>query len=53
MIKSLLSPKPRFRVHFDQGKPLEAFFFFFFFLSFLGPRPRHMEVPRLGVLPEL
>ena len=25
------------------------FFFFFFFLSFLGPLPRHMEVPRLGV----
>jgi len=25
------------------------FFFFFFFLSFLGPCPRHMEVPRLGV----
>ena len=23
--------------------------FFFFFLSFLGPHPRHMEVPRLGV----
>ena len=24
------------------------FFFFFFFFSFLGPLPRHMEVPRLG-----
>ena len=24
-------------------------FFFFFFLVFLGPHPRHMEVPRLGV----
>ena len=24
-------------------------FFFFFFLSFLGPHPWHMEVPRLGV----
>ena len=24
-------------------------FFFFVFLSFLGPHPRHMEVPRLGV----
>ena len=23
--------------------------FFFFFLQFLGPLPRHMEVPRLGV----
>ena len=24
-------------------------FFFFFFLSFLGPHPRHMDVPKLGV----
>ena len=24
------------------------FFFFFGFLPFLGPLPRHMEVPRLG-----
>ena len=24
-------------------------FFFFFFLLFVGPLPRHMEVPRLGV----
>uniref|UniRef100_A0A8D1MBY8 Cystathionine beta-synthase n=1 Tax=Sus scrofa TaxID=9823 RepID=A0A8D1MBY8_PIG len=32
------------------------FFFFFFFLVFfviLGPHPRHMEVPRLGVQSEL
>ena len=28
-------------------------FFFFFFLVFLGPHPRHMEVPRLGVKSEL
>ena len=26
------------------------FFFFFFFLSFFGPHPPHMEVPRLGGL---
>ena len=26
---------------------------FFFFLLFLGPLPRHMEVPRLGVESEL
>ena len=26
------------------------FLFFFFFLVFLGPHPRHMEVPRLGGL---
>ena len=25
------------------------FFFFLVFLPFLGPLPRHMEVPRLGV----
>ena len=26
-----------------------SFLFFFVFLSFLGPHPQHMEVPRLGV----
>ena len=26
---------------------------YFLFLSFLGPHPRHMEVPRLGVQLEL
>ena len=33
----------------------QSFFFFFFFgfLPFLGPLPRHMEVPRLGVESEL
>ena len=25
----------------------------FFFLAFLGPHPRHMEVPRLGFKSEL
>ena len=29
------------------------FFFFFVFLPLLGPLPRHMEVPRLGVQSEL
>ena len=35
--------------------PLHGLFFFFFlvFLLFLGPLPRHMEVPRLGVQSEL
>ena len=28
-------------------------FSFFFFFVFLGPHPRHMEVPRLGVQSEL
>ena len=31
----------------------DSFFFFFVFLPFLGPLPRHMEVPRLGVELEL
>ena len=31
----------------------QVFFFFFVFLSFLGLHPWHMEVPRLGVEPEL
>ena len=26
-----------------------GFCFFFLFLSFAGPHPRHMEVPRIGV----
>ena len=26
-----------------------TFFFFFFFFCPLGPHPRHLEVPRLGV----
>ena len=30
-----------------------VFLFVFFFLVFLGPHPRHMEVPRLGVESEL
>ena len=32
-----------------------VFFFFFFlvFLAFLGPLPRHMDIPRLGVESEL
>ena len=32
---------------------LLPFFSFFIFLSFLGLRPRHTEVPRLGVESEL
>ena len=31
----------------------EFFFLFFVFLPLLGPLPRHMEVPRLGVESEL
>ena len=30
-----------------------SFLFFFLFFCFLGPHPRHMEVPRLGVELEL
>ena len=29
------------------------FLFFFFFFCFLGPHPRHMEVPRIGVESQL
>jgi len=37
------------------GSVLISFLFFFFLLAFvfLGPHSRHMEIPRLGVLPEL
>ena len=28
-------------------------YLFFIFLSFLGPHPQHMEIPRLGVKSEL
>jgi len=31
------------------GEKVWVFVFCFLFLSFLGPLPRHMEVPRLGV----
>ena len=31
----------------------QSFFFYFLFFCFLGPHPRHMEVPRLGVQSEL
>ena len=46
------------RVNQVLGSPLRQspnFFlsFFFFFLPFLGPLPRHKEVPRLGVESEL
>ena len=37
----------------DVGYEVSFFLFFFFSLSFLGPLPRHMEVPRLGVESEL
>ena len=39
------------RRHLDANYVLFLFSFFFFFVSlpFLGPLPRHMEVPRLGV----
>ena len=33
----------------DYATVLLVFFYFFIFLPFLGPLPRHMEIPRLGV----
>ena len=47
-IKSLKIMSMLFFIYF-----LKLIFFFFVFLPFLGPLPRHMEVPRLGVLSEL
>ena len=40
-----------FPIHFPTLKINKNFFFLFFFfnLSFPGPHPLHMEVPRLGV----
>ena len=35
------------------GNPILSFFLFLVFLPFLGPLPRHMEVPRLGHESEL
>ena len=35
--------------HFSVVYFCQLLFFFFVFLSFLGPLPRHMEIPRLGV----
>ena len=32
-----------------QSENIHLTLFFFFFLPFLGPLPRHVEVPRLGV----
>ena len=32
---------------------VSSFSFFFLFFVFLGPHPRHMEVPKLGVKSEL
>ena len=32
---------------------VDFFFFFFCLFVFLGPHPRHMEAPRLGVQSEL
>ena len=35
------------------NSPFFFSFLFFFFFGFLGPHPRHMEVPKLGVESEL
>ena len=37
----------------DPGGKLCLFFFFSYLFCFLGPHPRQMEVPRLGVQSEL
>ena len=53
--------KPRsiyisFTLIYSKGKKNHLwsdFIFYFLFLSFLGPHPQHMEIPRLGVQSEL
>ena len=35
------------------GQEMQTFYFFALLLFFLGPHPRHMKVPRLGVESEL
>ena len=47
-IKEFLSPGPG-----KVGKNRAGFIYLFVFLPFLGPLPRHMEVPRLGVESDL
>ena len=44
-------PEERRRLRKDLKRPF--FFFLFVFLPFLGPLPKHMEFPRLGVQSEL
>ena len=44
--KQLTQPEPIKTASFSS-------FFFFFFFCLLGPHPRHMEVPRVGVKSEL
>ena len=41
------------RQSWDTFQLLKPFYFYFVFFCFLGPRPQHMEVPRLGVSSEL
>ena len=44
---SSLVPKRHCPIHAPEN--LRILFFCFFFFCFLGPNPRHMEVPRLGL----
>ena len=39
----------QFRNGHYKSRKCNSFFFFLVFLPFLGPFPRYMEVPRLGV----
>ena len=49
-IKSLISDwSGPFDVYKSGFLVVHVFVFIFVFLSFLGPHPWHMEVPRLGV----
>ena len=45
--------KPVFSEQQPRGAPRMCHYIILFFFFFLGPHPRHMEVPRLGVQLEL
>ena len=51
--KHLIRPNKFSKITGLLDKHTEINDFFFVFLPFLGPLPRHMEVPRLGVQSEL
>ena len=47
------TPSPGLRKHLFFSFSFSLSLSFFFFLVFLGPQPRHVEGPRLGVQSEL
>ena len=52
--KGNLSTKLGITITFEYNKSIaDMFYLFIYLLSFLGPLPQHMEVPRVGVSSEL